>query len=39
LDAGRYRFVFNASHLASGTYFARATMGDHVQTQKLLLLK
>ena len=37
--AGLHKAVFDGSRLASGTYFARLTVGNLSQTQKLLLLK
>ncbi|HTY57419.1 MAG TPA: T9SS type A sorting domain-containing protein [Bacteroidota bacterium] len=37
--AGRYKAVFNASALTTGTYFYRLTAGTSVQTRKFLLLK
>jgi hypothetical protein len=37
--AGRYKAVFDASTLTSGTYFYRLTAGSYVQSRKLLLLR
>ena len=37
--AGNYEVVFNASHLASGTYFYRLVSGDFSKTKKFILLK
>lgn len=37
--AGRYKAVFDASALTSGTYFYRLTAGSYVQSRKLLLLR
>ncbi|RJP78526.1 MAG: T9SS C-terminal target domain-containing protein [Candidatus Zixiibacteriota bacterium] len=38
-DAGYHNATFDASHLPSGTYFARLTAGNFTQVQKLILLK
>ncbi len=39
MQAGNYKFNWNASSLASGVYFARLTAGVNVQVQKVMLLK
>ena len=39
LRAGYYSFIFDGSHLTSGTYFCRTIFEGHVTTQKLLLVK
>ncbi len=36
---GNYRVIFNAGNLASGVYYYRLRAGDHVQTNKMILLK
>ena len=38
-EGGTYSITWNASHEASGMYFAKMVAGDVVQTQKLVLLK
>ncbi|NWF91017.1 MAG: T9SS type A sorting domain-containing protein [Ignavibacteriaceae bacterium] len=38
-DAGFYKYQFNGSSLASGTYFFRIQANDFVQTKKMTLLK
>ena len=37
--AGRYRVVFDAEGLASGTYFLRLQAGEYVQTRTMILLR
>jgi hypothetical protein len=37
--AGRYKIVYDASHLASGMYFYKLNAGSYEATKKLLLLK
>jgi hypothetical protein len=39
LEPGRYRFVFDAEHLATGSYFLHARTANQAQTQKILFLK
>ncbi len=39
MQAGNYKFNWNASSLTSGVYFARLTAGVNVQVQKVMLLK
>lgn len=36
---GRYEVNFNASFLASGVYFYRLNVNDHIDTKKMILLK
>ena len=36
---GNYDVLFNASHIASGTYFYRLVSGDFSKTKKFILLK
>jgi Secretion system C-terminal sorting domain len=38
-EAGPHSLQWNASHVASGTYFCRIEAGNFVQTNKMLLLK
>ncbi|RJP73436.1 MAG: T9SS C-terminal target domain-containing protein [Candidatus Zixiibacteriota bacterium] len=38
-EAGRQEVTFDGSGLPSGMYFARLSLGDFTQTQKLVLLK
>jgi len=38
-EAGSYKVVYNASHMASGVYFYRLVAGDFVNVKKLVLLK
>ncbi|MCK7520953.1 MAG: T9SS type A sorting domain-containing protein [Ignavibacteriales bacterium] len=37
--AGSYNVEFDASSLASGTYFYKLTAGDFVSVKKMVLLK
>ncbi|MBK8944727.1 MAG: T9SS type A sorting domain-containing protein [Ignavibacteriae bacterium] len=37
--AGEYEVNFNASKLASGTYFYRLQVGEFSETKKMILLK
>jgi hypothetical protein len=37
--AGTYKADFKAGHLPSGVYIARITVGEFIQTRKMLLLK
>lgn len=39
LPAGRYKVDFDASHLASGTYFYRLTAGEFTEINKMVLVK
>ena len=39
VSVGRYTLRWNASHLASGVYYARLEAGSVVQTRKLMLVK
>jgi len=39
LNAGTYNIDFDASHLASGTYFYRMETGNVSQTRKMMLVK
>jgi hypothetical protein len=39
MEAGNYKFNWNAQNLTSGVYFARLTAGVNVQTRKIMLLK
>ncbi|MCX6136940.1 MAG: T9SS type A sorting domain-containing protein, partial [Ignavibacteriales bacterium] len=38
-NAGIHSLVWNASTLASGTYYCRMKSGDFDQTRKMILLK
>ncbi|MGH1364209.1 MAG: YCF48-related protein [Calditrichia bacterium] len=39
LNAGEHNYQWNASGVASGTYFVRLSTSQHEQTQRVLLLK
>lgn len=39
LKAGEYKINYNASDLASGTYYMKLISGDVVQTKKMILVK
>ncbi|MHB8904862.1 MAG: T9SS type A sorting domain-containing protein, partial [Melioribacteraceae bacterium] len=39
LDAGIYRYNWNASNFASGVYIYRLTANDFASSKKLMLLK
>ena len=39
LQAGSYKFDFNASDLSSGIYFYKLTAGNFVSTKKMILVK
>ncbi|HMT11269.1 MAG TPA: T9SS type A sorting domain-containing protein [Ignavibacteria bacterium] len=39
LSAGKYNVDFNASNLASGTYFYRLQTAGFTQTKKLTMIK
>jgi len=39
LKAGSYKYDFNASKLASGSYYYRLIAGDYVKTNKMILVK
>ena len=38
-EAGTYRVAFDATSIASGTYFYRLQAGDHMAVRKLMLVK
>ncbi len=38
-EPGVYTVVFDASGLASGTYYARLRSGESIKTQSMILLK
>jgi len=38
-NAGNYQVSFDASHLASGVYLYRLTVGNEVLTKKMMLIK
>ena len=37
--AGSYSVVFDASNLASGTYFYKMEAGDYLNTKKMIIIK
>jgi len=37
--AGKYEIRFDASHLSSGMYLYKLTVGNYTKVQKMLLLK
>ena len=39
MDFGYHSIVWNANTQASGVYFVRMIAGEHVHTQKLMLIK
>jgi Lamin Tail Domain/Secretion system C-terminal sorting domain len=39
MEAGKYRYDFNASNLSSGTYIYRVSTGNNVEVRKMILLK
>ncbi len=39
LDAGKYRYTWDASYLSSGVYFYRLDAGDYFESKKMILLK
>jgi Lamin Tail Domain/Secretion system C-terminal sorting domain len=39
MEAGKYRYNFNASKLSSGTYIYRVSAGNNVEVRKMILLK
>lgn len=39
LEAGNYKYNFNASSISSGTYIYRVTAGTNIETKKMILLK
>ena len=39
LEAGTYNIDFDASHLASGTYFYKMESGSFVEVKKMILIK
>ncbi|PAU93062.1 hypothetical protein CK503_14175 [Aliifodinibius salipaludis] len=39
MKAGWHKVVFDGSRLASGTYFYRLTVGEQIQTKKMVLIK
>ena len=39
LQAGEYRYTFNASGLSSGIYFYKLSVNDFTETRKMILLK
>lgn len=39
LDAGEYRFNWNAEEFSSGVYFYKLSSGEFIETKKMILLK
>jgi photosystem II stability/assembly factor-like uncharacterized protein len=39
LNAGNYKYEWNASEIASGVYYYRLAAGEYVETKKLVVLK
>jgi hypothetical protein len=39
LTAGKYKYDWDASGLASGVYLYRLQAGDYIQTRKMVLLR
>ncbi|HBC47946.1 MAG TPA: hypothetical protein DCZ43_12935 [candidate division Zixibacteria bacterium] len=38
-EAGNQSIIWNASHMASGVYFAKVSAGSNSQTLKMVLIK
>jgi len=39
LTPGDYKYIWDASQLASGVYFYKLEAGDYIKTRKLILIK
>ena len=39
MEAGYHSVTWNADNFSSGVYFVKMTTGNHISTQKLLLVK